>query len=218
MGGKKGGGDTKVKPTAAQVAQEEVAWQGWQDYKNILRPAENKFMQKVDDLNSSQKYDDVAGTTNLGYQKQFGEVRRATASGLAEAGVDPSSGRFNAAMKSVASDQMTGLTDATSRAQVSQADKYVAGLQDIAALGSGQKADALQSFSSLASSSLAKAKSDAQAAYTKQQGNSAIAGGVMGAAGAYAMHKWNKTSDGGGAKTPGTGANAIQHQAQNWRL
>ncbi|EOY8796132.1 TPA: hypothetical protein ACHKNQ_005762, partial [Escherichia coli] len=22
----------------------------------------------------------------------------------------------------------------------------------------------------------------------------------------------------GGAKTPGTGANAIQHQAQNWRL
>ncbi|HFO5159881.1 TPA: hypothetical protein ACHOWV_005575, partial [Escherichia coli] len=23
---------------------------------------------------------------------------------------------------------------------------------------------------------------------------------------------------GGGAKTPGTGANAIQHQAQNWRL
>ncbi|HFG2779562.1 TPA: hypothetical protein ACGGFM_005122, partial [Escherichia coli] len=25
MGGKKGGGDTKVKPTAAQIAQEEVA-------------------------------------------------------------------------------------------------------------------------------------------------------------------------------------------------
>ncbi|HFP1897517.1 TPA: hypothetical protein ACHKBV_005067, partial [Escherichia coli] len=28
MGGKKGGGDTKVKPTAAQIAQEEVAWKG----------------------------------------------------------------------------------------------------------------------------------------------------------------------------------------------
>ncbi|EQA8567400.1 TPA: hypothetical protein ACWVUT_005591, partial [Escherichia coli] len=26
MGGSKGGGDTKVKPTAAQIAQEEVAW------------------------------------------------------------------------------------------------------------------------------------------------------------------------------------------------
>ncbi|ENY7171605.1 TPA: hypothetical protein ACHYJM_005319, partial [Escherichia coli] len=25
MGGSKGGGDTKVKPTAAQIAQEEVA-------------------------------------------------------------------------------------------------------------------------------------------------------------------------------------------------
>ncbi|EOO7897958.1 hypothetical protein ACX9SC_005335, partial [Escherichia coli] len=28
MGGSKGGGDTKVKPTAAQIAQEEVAWKG----------------------------------------------------------------------------------------------------------------------------------------------------------------------------------------------
>ncbi|EIG9781239.1 hypothetical protein ACH7OD_005583, partial [Escherichia coli] len=51
MGGSKGGGDTKVKPTAAQIAQEEVAWKGWQDYKNILRPAEDNFMEKVDDLN-----------------------------------------------------------------------------------------------------------------------------------------------------------------------
>ncbi|EOK3546922.1 hypothetical protein ACJQT8_005306, partial [Escherichia coli] len=32
----------------------------------------------------------------------------------------------------------------------------------------------------------------------------------------YAMHKAG--GSGGGAKTPGTGANAIQHQAQNWRL
>ncbi|ENA6929967.1 hypothetical protein ABJW81_005378, partial [Escherichia coli] len=91
-----------------------------------------------------------------------------------------------------------------------------AGLQDVAALGSGQKADALQSFNSLADSSLAKAKSDAQAAFTKQQGRASLVGAGLGAAGAYAMHKAG--GSGGGAKTPGTGANAIQHQAQNWRL
>ncbi|HIB5230255.1 TPA: hypothetical protein ACWW8R_005624, partial [Escherichia coli] len=87
---------------------------------------------------------------------------------------------------------------------------------DVAALGSGQKADALQSFNSLADSSLAKAKSDAQAAFTKQQGRASLVGAGLGAAGAYAMHKAG--GSGGGAKTPGTGANAIQHQAQNWRL
>ncbi|MCA2081127.1 hypothetical protein LDK66_05330, partial [Escherichia coli] len=78
------------------------------------------------------------------------------------------------------------------------------------------KADALQSFNSLADSSLAKAKSDAQAAFTKQQGRASLVGAGLGAAGAYAMHKAG--GSGGGAKTPGTGANAIQHQAQNWRL
>ncbi|MBF5508545.1 hypothetical protein HQI69_11225, partial [Escherichia coli] len=46
MGGSKGGGDTKVKPTAAQIAQEEVAWKEWQDYQKILRPAEDNFMEK----------------------------------------------------------------------------------------------------------------------------------------------------------------------------
>ncbi|EHX5908883.1 hypothetical protein K2E77_005666, partial [Escherichia coli] len=189
MGGSKGGGDTKVKPTAAQIAQEEVAWKGWQDYKNILRPAEDNFMEKVDDLNSEQQYDNIAGTTNLGYQKQFGEARKELASNLTRSGVDPSSGRFNAVMNANQSDQVTGQIDTTTRGQVSQADKYVAGLQDVAALGSGQKADALQSFNSLADSSLAKAKSDAQAAFTKQQGRASLVGAGLGAAGAYAMHK-----------------------------
>ncbi|ENB8619221.1 hypothetical protein ABIY18_005553, partial [Escherichia coli] len=87
MGGSKGGGDTKVKPTAAQIAQEEVAWKGWQDYKNILRPAEDNFMEKVDDLNSEQQYENIAGTTNLGYQKQFGEARKELAGNLAQSGV-----------------------------------------------------------------------------------------------------------------------------------
>ena len=218
MGGSKGGGDTKVKPTAAQIAQEEVAWKGWQDYKNILRPAEDNFMKKVDDLNSEQQYENIAGTTNLGYQKQFCEARRELAGNLAQSGVDPSSGRFNAVMDANQSDQVIGQIDTTTRGQVSQADKYIAGLQDVAALGSGQKADALQSFNSLADSSLAKAKSDAQAAFTKQQGRASLVGAGLGAVGAYAMHKAGGNGGGGGAKTPGTGANAIQHQAQNWRL
>ncbi len=115
MGGSKGGGDTKVKPTAAQIAQEEVAWKGWQDYKNILRPAEDNFMEKVDDLNSEQQYDNIAGTTNLGYQKQFGEARKELAGNLAQSGVDPSSGRFNAVMNANQSDQVTGQIDTTTR-------------------------------------------------------------------------------------------------------
>ncbi|HGU3957259.1 TPA: hypothetical protein ACHYLL_RS27145, partial [Escherichia coli] len=94
---------------------------------------------------------------------------------------------------------------------------YIAGLQDVAALGSGQKADALQSFNSLADSSLAKAKSDAQAAFTKQQGRASLVGAGLGAVGAYAMHKAGGSGS-GGSKTPGTGANAIQNRAQNWRL
>lgn len=84
MGGSKGGGDTKVKPTAAQIAQEEVAWKGWQDYKNILRPAEDNFMEKVDDLNSEQQYDNIAGTTKRrwGWNSNDSSCRNTTSDGL----------------------------------------------------------------------------------------------------------------------------------------
>ncbi|ELF2535579.1 hypothetical protein OYB12_20890 [Escherichia coli] len=220
MGGKKGGGgSTQVKPTATQKAQEEVAWRQWQDYKNILRPAENNFMKKVDDLNSSRQYDGIAGTTNLGYQKQFGEARRGLADNLTASGGDPSSGRFNAVMDASKSDQVTGQIDTTTRGQVSQADKYIAGLQDVVALGAGQKADAMQNFNSLADNSLKKAQSDAQSAYAKQQGRASLVGAGLGAAGAFAMHRAGGTADGssGTPKTPGTGANAIQSYNWQWR-
>lgn len=72
-------------------------------------------MEKVDDLNSEQQYDNIAGTTNLGYQKQFGEARRELAGNLAQSGVDPSSGRFNAVMNANQSDQVTGQIDTTTR-------------------------------------------------------------------------------------------------------
>ncbi|WP_340533108.1 hypothetical protein, partial [Escherichia coli] len=145
--------------------------------------------------------------------------RRGLADNLTASGVDPSSGRFNAVMNASKSDQSTGQIDTTTRGQVSQADKYIAGLQDIVALGAGQKADAMQNFNSLADNSLKKAQSDAQSAYAKQQGRASLVGAGLGAAGAFAMHRAGGTAggDSGTPKTSGTGANAIQSYNWQWR-
>ncbi|WP_228286694.1 hypothetical protein [Pectobacterium carotovorum] len=116
--GKGGGGSTEVKETSQQTAAADVARQQWDLYQNELKPYENLFMDKVEGLNDQQKYDGIAGDVNLGYQQEFGKARRQAADGLASAGVDPSSGKFQSTLKDVATDQVAGTIDATNRSRM----------------------------------------------------------------------------------------------------
>ncbi|EAW9081386.1 hypothetical protein I6R01_003839 [Salmonella enterica subsp. enterica serovar Cerro] len=216
MGGG-GGGRGEIKETSQQKAQAEIASKQWQLYISELKPMENIFMEDVEKLNDGQKYQELAGVANLGYQKQFGEARHQAANQLAGAGVDPGSGKFQGVMDGLQSDQATGQVDTTNRAQTSQADKYVAGLQDIVALGAGQKAGALQGYNNLAQTSLNKASADAQSAYSRKQANSSLVGAGLGAAAAFADNKWG----GSGLSTPktaGTGANGLQNYASGFNF
>lgn len=176
------GGSNEVKETENEKAAAQVASQQWDLYQDELRPYENLFMDKVDALNNEQKYADIANDTNLGYQAEFGKARQDTATQLAASGVDPSSGKFQGTLDDITSDQVAGQIDTTNRAQSTQADKYVGGLQDVVAMGAGQKADALSGFNSIANTSMQKAQSDAQRSMSNRQATAGVAGALGGAA------------------------------------
>lgn len=181
------GGSGKVEETAAQKALAEVAMQQWQLYQNELKPYEDLFMNKVDDLQREEEFDKLAGTAALGTAQSFGEARQGLADGMAAAGVDPSSGKYQEAMKALEADQALSQTDTANRAQSSQQDRYVAGLKDVVSMGQGQKAEALAGYNSLASTSLNKAAMDAQSKFNNKQAVMGLVGAVGGAATAYGM-------------------------------
>ncbi|CAB5657583.1 Uncharacterised protein [Aeromonas hydrophila] len=188
------GGSGKVEETAAQKALAEVAMQQWQLYQNELKPYEDLFMNKVDDLNREGEFDKLAGTAALGTAQSFGEARQGLADGMAAAGVDPSSGKYQEAMKELEADQALSQTDTANRAQSSQQDRYVAGLKDVVSMGQGQKAEALAGYNSLASTSLNKAAMDAQSKFNNKQAVMGLVGAVGGAATAYGMSDATKTA------------------------
>lgn len=188
------GGSGKVEETAAQKALAEVAMQQWQLYQSELKPYEDLFMNKVDDLNREGEFDKLAGTAALGTAQSFGEARQGLADGMAAAGVDPSSGKYQEAMKELEADQALSQTDTTSRAQSSQQDRYVAGLKDVVSMGQGQKAEALSGYNSLASTSLNKAAVDAQSKFNNKQAVMGLAGALGGAATAYGMNSTATTA------------------------
>ncbi|MFJ5316553.1 hypothetical protein [Pectobacterium versatile] len=198
--GKGGGGSTEVKETSQQAAAADVARQQWDLYQNELKPYENIFMDKVEGLNDQQKYDGIAGDVNLGYQQQFGQVRRQAADGLASVGIDPSSGKFQGGLKDIATDQVTGTIDATNRSQTDQQNKHVAGLQDVQAMGAGQKAEAMQGYQGIAAASQQKAISDAQSSLSKQQATKGListVGGALVSKGLSSLPKSTPTPTGG---------------------
>lgn len=186
----KSGGSNEVKETEAQRAQSEVAQRQWQLYKTDLQQYEDIFMDKVDELNNGSEYDKLAGTAALGTAQSFGSARQGLADNLAASGVDPTSGRYQEAMKDLETDQALSQTDTTNRAQSSQQDKYVAGLQDVASIGQGQKAEALQGYSDLASSSLNKAAVNAQTALANKGATQGAVGAVAGAGLAYGLNNY----------------------------
>lgn len=181
------GGSNEIKETEAQKAAAGVAMEQWDLYKSDLQQYEDLFMEKVDDLNSGQEYDKLAGTASLGTAKTFGEAREGLADSMAAGGVDPTSGRYQEAMEGLATDQALSQTDTTNRAQSSQQDKHVAGLKDVVSIGSGQKAEALAGMGDVATTSLRKATIDAQSSFQNKQATAGLVGSVVGAGTAYGL-------------------------------
>ena len=194
-----GGGSTEVKETSAEKAQAAVAADQWSYYQSNLKQYENLFMDKVDSLNNESNYTKVAGDAATQTSSAFGQARNDAATTMASQGIDPTSGKYQSTMKDLTEKQASSQLDTVSRAQNSQEDKYTAGLSDVVAIGSGEKADALSGYSSLASSSAAKAASDAESAFNS---HSALTNGLGTAAGLYAAYG----SKSGGSNTNNNGS------------
>ena len=62
-------------------------------------------MDKVDDLNNESEYDKLAGTAALVPLNPLARARAGLADSMAAGGVDPTSGKYQAAMSNLETDQ-----------------------------------------------------------------------------------------------------------------
>ncbi|MGN5081787.1 hypothetical protein [Aeromonas sp. 600584] len=184
------GGSNEIKETEAQKAAAAVALEQWEIYKNDLQQYEDLFMDKVDDLNRGSEYDNIAGMSALGTAQGFGEARSELSVSLAAQGVDPTSGKYQAQMDELETEQALSQTDTSNRAQSSQQDRYVAGLKDVVSIGAGQKAEALAGMGDLANTSLRKAANDAQTSFQNKMATAGLVGTVAGAGTAYGLKEF----------------------------
>lgn len=196
MGGSKG--SSEVKETEAEKAAAEVAMKQWELYKNELKGFEAGFIQRVDNLNSAANMADAKESVDLGYNKSYSDARTQAADTMAANGVDPSSSKFQGELNRLTTEQGVNQSDTINRAQVGEQDKYVAGLQDVVAIGMGQKAESLAGLSDTATLSMRKATTDAYNDFNQSSAMAQTVGAVAGASASYGLrstdNSLNKTS------------------------
>ncbi|TGZ32577.1 hypothetical protein EQ875_03858 [Photobacterium damselae subsp. damselae] len=197
-----GGGSNEIKETSAQKAAAEVASKQWDIYSNELKGFEDTFIQRVDSYNSAQNMANTKQDSDLAYASMFSDTRKAAQGQLASAGADPSSAKYQETMAGISSDQGVQQADTINRAQAAEQDKHMAGLQDITAIGMGQKSGALSGMDSVADNSIRKAQADAQDAFNRRAANQQLVGSVAGAGASYGLRNVGQTTAQAHSNTP----------------
>lgn len=201
-----GGGDSKVKDTPEQRQLAQVAAEKWNYAQENLAPLENAYMESVGDMTSDANMSYIAGRTLQSQQQAVSDASEQAGMQLGQAGVDPSSGRFQTAMSDIALGGASAGGETLGRAQFEQENQQIQGLQNIVAIGQGESGQAQAGLSGVAAQSAQDAQQTAANRFNRKSANLQLLGQVAGAGTASYMNQpsqpqglnlYNQASTGG---------------------
>ncbi|MCE3025718.1 hypothetical protein [Salinicola sp. DM10] len=180
-----GGGksDTSVKDTPEQRALAQVAAEKWNYAQQNLAPLEDSYMDAVGEMTSDSKMGYIRGQANQGQMQALSETTAQADRALTQGGIDPSSGRYGAAVSGLSLDAAHAGGETAGRGQFSQESEQLTGLSNILAMGQGQSTQAQAGLSGVASQAAADARSDAATSYNRGSANLQLLGTAAGMAG-----------------------------------
>ncbi len=204
------GGGGKVKETAAEKAQTEISLKDWQDFQSRWKPAQNKYIARVTQAFEANKATaigrasgDVDGAfKNVARQGQQSQARRGAGLGSAKSAATAN----DADIAQAASRGLSSVSADQAAEDVKQGQ-----LQQLTALGRGEKAASTQGFGALAGLSARTAQNDARIAENNATAKGELAGTLIGvASGAYLNRDKAPPS-----RLPGWGTDSGPYQGGN---
>lgn len=184
-----GGGDSKVKDTPEQRQLAQVAAEKWNYAQENLAPLENAYMESVGDMTSDANMSYIAGRTLQSQQQAVSDASEQAGMQLGEAGIDPSSGRYQTAMSDIALGGASAGGETLGRAQFEQENQQIQGLQNIVAIGQGESGQAQAGLSGVAAQSAQDARQTAANRFNRKSANLQLLGQVAGAGTASYMNQ-----------------------------
>lgn len=176
-----GGGDNKVKDTPEQRHLAEVAAEKWNFAQQELAPLENAYMESVGKMTDPGRTSFLRGRTMQSVGRVQPEMMGLASDQMTQAGIDPSSGRYQDELGEITNDVGSGGGETLGRAQFEQQNEQVKGLQNIVAMGQGKSTQSQQGISGLAQQASQDAIGDATNRFNRRSANLQLLGTVAGA-------------------------------------
>jgi hypothetical protein len=183
-----GGGDNKVKDTPEQRHLAKVAAEKWNFAQEELAPLENAYMESVGQMTDPGKTSFIRGRTMQSLGRVQPQLSGQASDQMTQAGIDPSSGRYQQEMSGIADDIGAGGGETLGRAQFEQQNEQVKGLQNIVAMGQSEATQAQQGISGLAQQASQDAIGDATNRFNRRSANLQLLGTVAGAGTRYGLN------------------------------
>ncbi len=176
-------GAKKQKETPAQKALAEHSWNQLQDYKKRWLPVQQRLAQTIQDAGAEGSTERRAAAgrsstdTAMAFDKAQGALEKSISNNVV-GGVGSSRGKLGITGMSDDQAKSTGLGHVMSEQAID--DAYTQGLGALVSIGRGESAQVTNSMSSMAASSAAQARADAEASAANREGNAAMIGQVGG--------------------------------------
>ncbi len=186
----------KQEETAEEKALAQVASEKWARYQSVGVPAQDKYIQRVNDMRTDGANQVARGHAASATMAEFTQPTLRT---ITQPGVNP--GRMKAGLFDMAVERAKAVGDNAVGASLSQEDAAIGGLQSVVEMGQGQSSTAQAGMSDLASAASAKASDDAVNKFNDRAARLAAVGTLAGAAGqgymnnAQAKKAWFKKSN-----------------------
>lgn len=177
-----GGGSTEIKDTPAQKKLASIAAQRFNLYQQYYVPLENQFIGEVKALTQQGKFDSVESVVTASLNPEFQNARNMVSNRLMQQNVDPTSGRYTAAMEDLSQRQARGTGLATASAGSQQIDRYYQGMQNIVAMGQGVAGTGISGLGDIAAMSGEIGRAQARAGLDRFMAGQEVAGTAVGTA------------------------------------
>lgn len=183
-----GGGDGRIKDTAAQKALAKIAAKRFNLYQKHFVPLEQQFMSDVFALRSPGAFQSVEGYVNAISTPEYQAARGQLEQNMFNQGVDPSSGKFQSGSAALTKAQQRGMALGQTEALSGQTDRFYQGIQNIVALGEGQAGEAMSGLGDIGDIASRRAQEGARTAFAKGTAGQQMLGSAAGiGVGAYMM-------------------------------
>ena len=163
------GSTPDIEESEYDIENAKIAREKFDYLKPQLEEAENTFIETVNGMNDSSEYQRLGNEVQAGVSKQFGDAGTIVTKNLAKAGIDPTSGKYQGTLATLADDQGTAGATAINASQTAQQDRALSSLGNVVAMGEGESASAIDGMYDVAQNANAYSTSAANSALKKAQ-------------------------------------------------